>query len=116
MLPVLPTLVALFALRVASAPALPSPSPRPSPIAGDDAGMSCTGNLVQLGESQASVLMKCNAPWMKTSRTEKRKWNGTVVYITVDVWTYSQGKGSFLRVLTFRDGTLTDISLGAYVS
>jgi hypothetical protein len=106
----------LFAAAHVATPAT-APSPRPPPLAGEHAGMQCNGNLVQLGASQAAVVLKCGEPMSKTMRWEQYKLpNGVVVTIAVEEWTYYQGKGAFLRLLTFKDGTLTDVRLGEYVS
>jgi len=88
---------------------------RSASIGGENAGMSCGGSLVHLGDHTSAVHLKCGAPALKSTRYEMPA-GPTGPTVTVEEWTYNQGPGNFLRILTFRNGYLVDLKLGAYVS
>jgi hypothetical protein len=70
----------------------------------------CGVHLVDLGDSEESVVDRCGRP-SKTVRTTPRK-RGTIF----DVWTYDLGPTQFVRILRFDATTdrLLDIVLGDY--
>jgi hypothetical protein len=79
----------------------------------------CSEQVVSQGDLKSDVLAKCGEPTWKDEHEEEfseRLADGTVVkrYIPVEVWTYNLGPNRFMRVLTFRNGKLTDISTGSY--
>jgi hypothetical protein len=63
----------------------------------------CKNDLVNLGDSKASVLQKCGEP-------------ATVVNVNacqnVDDWTYNPGRGQFMTSLQFEAGKLSAIKYG----
>lgn len=91
----------------------------PAPAFAD--AFSCNGKVVSTGDRKADVLMKCGEPAGKDSREEviveridedtKRK-----VTVVIDEWTYNLGSESLIRILTFRDGALTDVRTTGYGS
>ncbi len=79
----------------------------------------CSEQVVTIGDTTSEVIAKCGEPTWKDSRQEeieetldagiRRK-----VFITVEKWTYNLGPNRFVRILTFRNGKLTDITTGGY--
>ncbi len=78
-------------------------------------GMQCGTRLVELGETKASVLVKCGEPAIKDSRIEERRARGGAGFVSIDEWTYNLGSGTFLRILTFENGRLTKVIAGPKV-
>lgn len=91
----------------------------------------CGSRLVSIGETKADVLNKCGTPNWEDSWQEKRvqktydttyPTNGsyprssvvTVVYVTIDEWTYNFGPSYFMRTLRFENNRLVDIRSGDY--
>lgn len=88
----------------------------------------CKNDLVNLGDSKASVLQKCGEPVVKDSfckpveaSTATRSANGsTVVNVDscqrVDDWTFNPGRGQFMTSLQFESGRLVTIRYGDRVN
>lgn len=79
----------------------------------------CSEQIVSRGDSKSDVVAKCGEPGWKDSHEEafSEKLDPGVVRkrsITVDTWTYNLGPNRFVRILTFRNGRLTDIRTGNY--
>jgi hypothetical protein len=79
----------------------------------------CSEQVVTVGDLKSDVFAKCGEPATKDIRQEevKRRTDSTheqSVFITIEEWTYNLGPNRFLRVLTFRNGKLTDIKTGGY--
>jgi hypothetical protein len=94
-------LASVFTLAATAAPAL----------AWDDS-FRCGVRLVNVGDSEETVLDKCGRPTKSIRKTAK--WR--TIITTVDQWTYDLGPNQFTRILTF-DATadrLTTIVLGGY--
>ena len=83
----------------------------------------CKNDLVNLGESKASVLQKCGEPVVKDSfckpiepAVTASSPNATVINVNacqnVDDWTYNPGRGQFMTSLQFEAGKLTTIKYG----
>jgi len=65
-----------------------------------------THELVSTGDNISVVLMKCGEP----SHREKRSTGGTLAMgPEVEEWTYNEGGGDFMYILTFTNGKLTRI-------
>lgn len=78
-----------------------------------------SGRIVSIGESKSEVLVKWGEPAWKDTRQEEfkeRLTDGTyrTTMVTIDEWTYNLGPQRFMRILTFRNGKLTDITTGSY--
>ena len=79
----------------------------------------CGDRIVSLGESQGVVYLKCGEPAWKATRDEdlierisdERVRKSTV---TIDEWTYNFGPDRLVRILTFTNGTITDVRTGGY--
>ncbi len=79
----------------------------------------CKGGIASNGDTKADVIAKCGEPAGRDSRQEelvekidadtKRK-----TIITIDEWTYNPGPDRLMRVITFRNGRLTDIRETGY--
>lgn len=92
--------------------------------AGAQTSFRCKGDLVSVGDSQASALLKCGEPVVKGSfckapvpqTAEPTPRSGTVVVPsaceTVDEWTYNPGYGQLMTTLRFESGQLVAIRYG----
>lgn len=90
----------------------------------------CKNDLVNLGDTKASALLKCGAPLVAdqfckpqppativaTAPTHPAVPTVTLVANaaceTVDAWTYNPGRGQFLTTLRFESGALVSITYG----
>jgi hypothetical protein len=77
----------------------------------------CDAQSVSVGDSALEVMAKCGEPAWKDVREEiiqERLDDGTVrkVSIAVEEWTYNFGPSQFLRIVTLRNGQVTDIRTG----
>ncbi len=84
--------------------------------------MRCGNKLVRSGNSTAEVLLTCGEPTLREvsslerDKTEQASATGSTsssVQVRVEKWTYNQGAGKLLKILTFRDGELISIETGA---
>jgi len=85
------------------------------------ATLDCAGGIVSDGDRRADLLMKCGEPDSKESHDEvigdrpgpgvRRKF-----LITVEEWTYNFGPSRFVRIVTLKNGTISDIRAGNYGS
>ena len=83
------------------------------------AAQECSEQSVSVGERTSDVLAKCGEPAWKDTRQEEisqRLQTGQVqkTLITIEEWTYDLGPTRFVRIFTFRNGTLSDIRTGGY--
>jgi hypothetical protein len=86
--------------------------------------LRCKNDLASVGDSRASVLLKCGEPVLKdsfckpvaTQPTPAPAPGGTTINVvpceTVDEWTYKPGYGQFVTTLRFEEGTLRAIKYG----
>ena len=92
--------------------------------------MRCGTRLVTPGDSKAEVLQRCGEPVFKeTTKLLKETGQSTITLgsalgseristsqseeiVPIEEWTYKPGDGQFMRILTFRAGTLESIRLG----
>lgn len=58
--------------------------------------LKCGNHLVNIGDTEYQVIEHCGEPSYREGNR----------------WTYNQGAGALLRILTFADGTLQSIVLG----
>jgi hypothetical protein len=76
----------------------------------------CNFNGLSLGTTSAEVRAQCGKPDSQEQRyetvTEKIAGGRRQVSVTVDEWTFNLGPNHFMRILTFRNGELVDISTG----
>ena len=74
----------------------------------------CDFNSFSLGSTSAEVRAKCGKPDSQEQRyetvTEKIAGGRRQVSVSVDEWTFNLGPTKFMRILTFRNGELVDIS------
>ena len=94
------------------------------PVAASAQSFRCKNDLVKLGDSRASVLLKCGEPVVKDSvckpvppQTVPSAESGSTVVnaascVTVDEWTYNPGVGQLMTTLHFESGALTAIKYG----
>ncbi len=79
----------------------------------------CSEQIVTIGDLKTDVLAKCGEPALKDVHQEEfkeRLESGLTrsVFVNVEEWTYNLGTNRFVRILTFRNGKLTDIRTGGY--
>lgn len=104
-------LVAAVAFGVASTPAAAQ-------------SFRCKNDLANVGDSRASVLLKCGEPVVRDSFCKPLEpqafasapTGSTIVNVSpcenVDEWTYNPGYGQFLTTLRFQAGRLVSIKYG----
>lgn len=79
----------------------------------------CSEQVVSRGDRKNDVLAKCGEPSFKDVHEEmvsERIDGGTLRKrnLPVEEWTYNLGPNRFVRILTFKNGRLTDIRTGKY--
>jgi len=76
----------------------------------------CDFNSISLGTSTAVVRAKCGQPDSLEQHyetvTEPIAGGRRQVSVSVDEWTFNLGPSQFMRILTFRNGELVNISTG----
>ncbi len=76
----------------------------------------CDFDIFSLGATSAEIAAQCGKPDLKERRYETitRKIVGgrKQITVTVDEWTFNLGPTRFMRILTFRNGSLVDIKTG----
>jgi hypothetical protein len=76
----------------------------------------CDFNSFSMGSTSAEVRAKCGKPDSQEQRyetvTEKIAGGRRQISVSVDEWTFNLGPTQFMRILTFRNGELVDISTG----
>ena len=84
----------------------------------------CNNDLVNVGDSRVSVLLKCGEPVVKDSfckpaepQTVRTSPDGSTIVTAppcenVDEWTYNPGYGQFMTTLRFEFGKLVSIKYG----
>ena len=79
----------------------------------------CSALSISVGDSAAEVAAKCGEPTLKDQLEEITQEQldantSRKVYGTVEHWTYNFGPNQFLRILTIRNGKVTNIEEGDY--
>ena len=83
--------------------------------------LRCKGDIVDIGETKAEVLVKCGKPELMDSFCEKsakriKQSDGSLTLVesceNVDIWTYNPGKGQFWTNLYFAEGELREMRYG----
>lgn len=86
--------------------------------------LRCKSDLANVGDSKASVLLKCGEPVVKDTFCKPAAQQtlpnatpgGTTLNVvpceTVDEWTYKPGYGQFVTTLRFEGGALAAIKYG----
>lgn len=90
-------------------------------------GLGCGGLLVGVGDSRASLVMKCGQPFATDTvciRIPRVVWSVPLhprevprQYVTetceyVDEWTYHRGPGNFMSVVRLQNGVVSQIRDG----
>lgn len=104
-------------IRLVSALTLAILATLSSPADALTGSMRCGSDVLTEGMTKVEVLQKCGEPLMKDVVGEETVYDffqgsGTANKVVVEQWIYDSGKGSFLRVLIFKGGTLSDIEYG----
>jgi hypothetical protein len=98
------------------------------PCWADTRSFRCNNDLANLGDSKASVQLKCGQPLLKDAfcktaddRAAAKVGRARVVINgsaceTVDEWTYNPGYGQFMTTLRFESGRLVSIRYGERVN
>lgn len=75
--------------------------------------MNCDGGIITTGDRSSDVLVKCGTPDFKDSHQEEVvRRDGNIrqkIFITVEEWTYDLGSNQLVRIVTIKNGTVTDI-------
>ena len=79
----------------------------------------CGDRVISAGDTKTDVLTKCGEPFYRTSHQEEFRQqlddtHSRNVIVTVDEWTYNFGPQRFMRIITFRNGTVIDVRTGNY--
>jgi hypothetical protein len=82
-------------------------------VASADA-MICAGGVITAGDRSSDVLAKCGPPEVKESHQEEvsHKLDANTrekIFITVEEWTYNFGPDKLRRIVTIKNGTVTNI-------
>ena len=82
-------------------------------------GPACGGRVLSVGDTKVDILIKCGEPFHKSSHQEELKEHlddsgSRTVIVTVEEWTYNFGPQQFMRVITFRNGTVMNIRTAGY--
>lgn len=82
-------------------------------------GMRCNGRLVEVGESQGEVRLKCGGPALSNSYDEElyeKSAGGAEVRTvsTFEQWVYNFGPNRLVQIVTFRNGRVESIVDGDY--
>jgi hypothetical protein len=82
-------------------------------------GPACGDRVISVGDTKTDILIKCGEPFFKSSHQEELKErfddsSSRKVIVTVEEWTYNFGPQRFMRIITFRNGTVVDIRTGGY--
>jgi hypothetical protein len=82
-------------------------------------GPACGDHVLSVGDTKADILIKCGEPFYKSSHQEELKehfddFDSRKVIVTIEEWTYNFGPQQFMRVITFRNGTVVDIRTAGY--
>jgi hypothetical protein len=81
--------------------------------------LDCRGGIVSVGDSRIDLITKCGEPDLKDSHTEEfseriDKDTKTKLIVTVDEWTYNFGPSQLIRIVTMKNGRISDIRTGNY--
>jgi hypothetical protein len=81
--------------------------------------ISCDKGIVSTGDSAVDLLLKYGQPEWQDRRIEEITEGAGMgarrtTTVTVEDWTYNFGPQRFLRIVTFRNGVVTDVRTGGY--
>ena len=76
--------------------------------------MFCDGGVITTGDRSSDVLAKCRPSDYKESHQEEisQRYDSNTeekVFITVEEWTYNFGGTRLTRIVTIKNGTVTNI-------
>lgn len=74
--------------------------------------LNCKNDFVNVGDSKASVLLKCGEPLMKDSYCISDSTANNSDCQSIETWTYNPGSGQFLTTLKFSEGKIIEIEYG----
>lgn len=74
--------------------------------------LNCKNDFVNVGDSKASVLLKCGEPVIKDSYCLSNSDPNNTECISIETWTYNPGSGQFLTTLKFSEGKIIEIEYG----
>ncbi len=87
------------------------------PTTADASSISCQGGIVSTGDSVVDLVVKCGEPAWKESHQEELTERPAAglrqqTYVTVEKWTYDFGPQQLLRIVTIKNGIVTDVRTG----
>ena len=76
--------------------------------------MRCAGGVITTGDRSSDVLAKCGQPNFRESHQEEVSIRANASmrekqFITVDEWTYDFGSDQLIRIITIKNGVVTNI-------
>ncbi|MGL4204602.1 MAG: DUF2845 domain-containing protein [Aeromonadaceae bacterium] len=76
--------------------------------------MRCGNNLVVVGDQTVTLLTKCGKPLLveAISRTAQTEQGELTQVQAGERWTYDQGKGKFMQIVTIYNGVVKSIEDG----
>ena len=87
----------------------------PDCVRAGDSALRCGANIIELGDSDYTVMTKCGPPSAKHEVGKSYRASQTLSFAeskNVEQWIYNRGSNDFVYTLTFEGGSLTDISQG----
>jgi len=90
------------------------------PFVSNAGSMRCGNKIIVTGDDSAEVLVKCGKPLVIENVAIEEKKDTKIteensekkIETKVEKWTYNLGKGTLLKILTFRNGILDSIESG----
>lgn len=81
--------------------------------------LSCSNGIVSVGDAVIDLVMKCGQPdWKEAHQEELTNMFAPGVkqrtYVTVEQWTYNFGPQQLLRIVTTRNGAVSEVRTGQY--
>ncbi|MFA5073330.1 MAG: DUF2845 domain-containing protein [Nitrospirota bacterium] len=81
--------------------------------------MSCSGGIISIDDRSSDIISKCGSPYFQESYQEEvsqriDRDTKYAVLITVEKWTYNFGPNQLMRIVTLKNGTVTEIQTGNY--
>ena len=74
----------------------------------------CHNSVLTVGDSSAELLLKCGKPLLVEQLTSSaQSSNGELTQISAgERWTYEQGAGKFMQIVTINNGVIVSIEDG----
>jgi hypothetical protein len=87
----------------------------PDCLRAGDSTFRCGANIIELGDSDYTVMTKCGPPSTRQNIGTSYRASPTLPFAesrNVEQWIYNRGSNDFIYTLIFEGGSLTGISQG----